>query len=401
MHPTPPGRLSQRLLYLGGALLALLLLSIALLTLAIKTERGTRFIWNAATSLVPGLSGELTAGTFLRGVHLKDFAYRDASRQINADAVEGQWQVDLRPLALTVDSLQVGQLDVTLFPDEQPASPPPQRLVLPLALDARDVAIERLNLHRGEDITRIENVHISAQSDRVHHVVNLKNAATPWGIARTELRVDGDGPVKIAATASVEGRLLDEPFKLAAQLTGAVESLDLKLQVQGERLRGHADIAATPFARLPFTHADVNLEHLNPRLFSPSAPRADLDVMAKLIPSNDEQGALKVSGPVSLRNATPGTLDRQLLPLVSASAQVKLDQQFQQLTDLRIALNGGATATGTGHVRTGKQGQLHVEVRQLNLRALHAPVSSQDPLNSSCRGSSCAMRKHDMSSAVH
>ena len=80
-------------------------------------------------------------------------------------------------------------------------------------------------------------------------------------------------------------RLVDEPVAIDARLTGVMEKLDVALTAQGAKFSARAGITATPFANLPFTRADVDIEHLNPRRFSPSLPRADLAVEARLVPT--------------------------------------------------------------------------------------------------------------------
>ena len=70
------------------------------------------------------------------------------------------------------------------------------------------------------------------------------------------------------------------------------------------------------------------MHHLDPRVFNPSLPHADLDITAALEPINTDAtdlARLTVAGPVTLTNALPGTIDKGLLPLVSAKANVLLD----------------------------------------------------------------------------
>jgi translocation and assembly module TamB len=141
-----------------------------------------------------------------------------------------------------------------------------------LVIDVRDASIALLNLHREEDVIPIADVRLTAKTDRVHHEVRLVRAGTPWGIVRSDVRIDGSGPVTLDANASIDGRWLDEPVQLIARVAGALTTLDIQLQVQGQKLSGRADIAATPFARLPFTRANVTVEHLNPQQFSAAAP---------------------------------------------------------------------------------------------------------------------------------
>ena len=138
-------------------------------------------------TVVPGLTGQVVGGTLRDGVSLRGVQYRDAHRQIDADAVDASWQLHFSPLALTVNSLRVRQLDVALTADDEAAQSPPQRVVLPLAIDVRDVSIALLNLHRGEPVIPVEDIHLAGKSDRVHHELNLHRATTPWGVVRIDV----------------------------------------------------------------------------------------------------------------------------------------------------------------------------------------------------------------------
>ncbi|MDP1282496.1 hypothetical protein Q6300_28635, partial [Klebsiella pneumoniae] len=56
-----------------------------------------------------------------------------------------------------------------------------------------------------------------------------------------------------------------EQYQLAAQLSGSLQELGIALTAGGDKLKGHADIIATPFASVPLKRAKVDLQHLNPQ----------------------------------------------------------------------------------------------------------------------------------------
>lgn len=330
-------------------------------------------MWTIVSKLTPGLSGTFAEGTWLDGVKLTGVRYQDAHRSIDIDNVDASWQIGWRPAALTVNYLRIGQLVVEMTPaadDEK--SPPPEKLALPLAIDVRDLHISKLDLKRGDSLTRVENIHVTARSDRVHHEVHIGRAATPWGPVKADVRIDGTGPISLAASAVMNLRLVDEPVTVDAAVNGPLEKLDLALTARGRQFSARGAVAATPFAELPFTRAQIKVEHLNPQQFSPTLPRADLALEAALVPAGSED-ALVVTGPVSVRNALAGALDKQRLPLVSAQADVRLDQSVQEFSGLRITLAGGARATGSGRWSNGG-GSLKIDVRALDLRALYTSL---------------------------
>jgi translocation and assembly module TamB len=80
-----------------------------------------------------------------------------------------------------------------------------------------------------------------------------------------------------------------------------------------------------------------------------------------------------VAGHISIVNARPGAIDQNLLPLINANADVRLDAQAQRISNLNVRLVRTATVTGSGAL-TGRRGQLDLRVAGLDLNALQATV---------------------------
>ncbi|HEY2024872.1 translocation and assembly module protein TamB, partial [Paraburkholderia sp.] len=80
-----------------------------------------------------------------------------------------------------------------------------------------------------------------------------------------------------------------------------------------------------------------------------------------------------VAGHLSIVNAKPGAIDQNLLPLIDANADVRLDAQSQSISNLNVRIVRNATVTGGGTLR-GRRGQLDLRVARLDLNALQATV---------------------------
>ena len=80
-----------------------------------------------------------------------------------------------------------------------------------------------------------------------------------------------------------------------------------------------------------------------------------------------------VAGHVSIVNAKPGAIDQNLLPLIDANADVRLDAQAQRISNLNVRLVKNATLTGGGAL-TGKRGRFDLQIAGLDLNALQATV---------------------------
>ncbi|WP_019140967.1 translocation/assembly module TamB domain-containing protein [Noviherbaspirillum massiliense] len=380
-----PSRILRALAWTIVTLLVLILLLAGLILGAVSTETGTRLLWRAATRALPDrLSGEFAGGSLTRGIELRNVGYRDATKQVRIDSVNGGWDLSFSPLALTVNYLRTGDVDVTLLPSPPTPRTPtslPDQITLPLAIDLQQLSVKQVLIHKEESTTELRDILLRAGSDRMQHRIDLDNAVTPYGTLRASLRLNGKRPFATSGSVSMNGPIRDESYRAAAQLSGSLQHLGVRLDVMGDRLAGNADIDATPFDPVPFRRALLHVAHLNPRLFTPGAPQADLDIRAALEPVTGSgqaasPQAFAVAGPVSISNARPGTLDAQLLPLASASADVRLDTEQQQLSRLQIRLRGGASLDGGGELRGNGQGRFTLRASGLDLHALHAKLKT-------------------------
>ena len=380
--PSPKRRRVRRVLrWLGGLVALVLVIVLALagwLLWAIHSQAGTAQLWSLATRFGHAyVSGTLTGGTLREGVSLRDLHVRAGSTEVRIDRVEGRWVMTRAPLRAHFAYLTAGNVEVILHPTPPtPPSGPPDSLVLPLALDVDRLAVDRLAIREGTSTTELKAIAGSLHTDGTHHNVLLDGMETPAGKLAATLRMAGTRPYPLTGAATLatqfEANGQKQDAAVSAQLSGSLEALHIEATGTGAKLTAQAQIDATPFGALPLSRAVVSADHVNPRAFAPGAPEASLSIHADLRP--DEQAkTLTVAGPIQIDNAQPGTLDKQKLPLQSLRAQVRLNEDDQQLTGLDVRLLGGAQLSGGADVKKG-HGTLRVDVRQLDLQALHASL---------------------------
>ena len=380
--PSPERRRVRRVLrWLGGLVALVLVIVLALagwLLWAIHSQAGTAQLWSLATRFGHAyVSGTLTGGTLREGVSLRDLHVRAGSTEVRIDRVEGRWVMTRAPLRAHFAYLTAGNVEVILHPTPPtPPSGPPDSLVLPLALDVDRLAVDRLAIREGTSTTELKAIAGSLHTDGTHHNVLLDGMETPAGKLAATLRMAGTRPYPLTGAATLatqfEANGQKQDAAVSAQLSGSLEALHIDATGTGAKLTAQAQIDATPFGALPLSRAVVSADHVNPRAFAPGAPEASLSIHADLRP--DEQAkTLTVAGPIQIDNAQPGTLDKQKLPLQSLRAQVRLNEDDQQLTGLDVRLLGGAQLSGGADVKKG-HGTLRVDVRQLDLQALHASL---------------------------
>jgi translocation and assembly module TamB len=405
----------KRRAWLLATLAVLLLLPLALLAgllLAVHSERGSRALWQLATLAVPGhLSGTYAGGTLAHGMRLHDLDYRNGALQFRLDRFDGRWQLSRAPWTLTVEYLRLGRMSLQLPPPAQPTpSILPQDLQLPLAFRLKALTLQQLDFQRGATQVELAALALHASSNGLQHQLVLESVQTAYGKASARLQLNGRAPFALRGGAELAGSYRDEAYRLDTHWTGTLSELALELSASGDRLNGQAQVALAPFSPQPLLRAQISAAHINPQLFSAAAPEADLTLHADLVqepvpaeatpadtaaavaaspnatsPANAAD-ALTVSGPVTLTNAIPGTLDQQRLPLVAASLRARLNAQSQQLTDIRIRLLHDAVLSGEGRLQRadgGSSGEFNLAAERLDLHALHAklkPTRLRGPL---------------------
>lgn len=371
----------------GTAVVALLLAAGGAAWIGVKTESGTRLLWNTAVQVLGGkLSGELLGGTLADGLRLRALHYQDAQRILDIDRIDASWDIAPWRRQLTLRYLRIGSVSLNQQPTPPEPTTLPTSLQLPLALQIGEVAVDKISFTQGTSTTELSRLKLHGQSDGTAHTLVLDSLTTPFGDATARLELDGRKPFAINGAAALSGQYqsdqLQEKYQLAAQLSGSLQALGIALKASGDRLDGNADIQATPFATVPLQRARIDLRHLNPHAFNAAAPQADLSLRAELAPTAANT-ATSVAGTVEISNAKPGSLDQQRLPLVSARAAVELDVQQQKLTQLEVRLPGNGRITGSGQFTPASEqdgktrpmgGQFQLRFDGLDLSQIHRQV---------------------------
>ena len=361
-----------------AAVLGVLLIIVTTIGLiGVQSQFGARVAWRAVTALLPGtLSGELDGGTLRNGLTVRNLVYRSPGAVVRIDAMQADWKLFQAPLTLDAPGIHLGTADVTLLPTPPKPRVLPAEIRLPLALDLHRVVIDKVLVHQDAVTIAVSDIRLQMHSDRMQHVFTLESAVTPLGTVAAALQLNGRRPFALSGTARLAGAATANPYRVAARLSGSLEQLGIAAEASDARLNGNAVIEAAPFAAVQLRRAQVQLHHLDPQVFNAGLPHADLDIIAALQPTNTtavDLAKLTVAGPVAITNALPGAIDKGLLPLTSAGADVLLDAQHQQLVAVHMLLTGAATLDGTGEMR-GDSGSMVLQARGLNLQALHSAL---------------------------
>ncbi|SAK62805.1 PF04357 family protein [Caballeronia arationis] len=296
---------------------------------------------------------------------------------IAVDSASGRWELTREPWRFTIDYLHIGTIDARIAPSpkETTKTELPKDLRLPIQLTIRDLSVAKLRLHQGATTTEFSRLLFHGRSDGRHHEASVERLDTPFGGVTAAVKLDGGArPFPLSGDAGYSGKVNGEAVQVGAHLGGSLETLLADVQASGMKLNGNAHVEATPFNEVPLKNAIITVDHVNPQAFNPGAPFADLAVRAEVKPAEpDKPGSLVVTGPVSVVNAKPGSIDDKLLPLIDAHANVRLDASAQTISDLSVRLVKDATVTGGGKL-AGNRGQFDLKVAKLDLNAISSSI---------------------------
>jgi translocation and assembly module TamB len=344
---------------LGWCLVGILSLALCLLggggVYGFFTERGSRQLWLGACYLAGGrLQGEWIEGTWAKGIKLRRIHYVQSKTRVQLEALEGAWNVSIFPMKVTIPYLHLGTLRMAYAPSTSKSVPSlPKTLTFPFAVEARDIALNRLVLWSGHNETKLESIQLALQTDGRYHQLQLKQLNAAYVSVTSDLKLDGRAPFKLEGHASLRGHYAinsqdSESYQANIQIAETLERPILQGLISGRRVQGSVTVLATPFSLVPFERAHVAIWHLNPKQLWPFLPQADLDVQAALTPETVQGKSSLVSGSIVVKNASSGLIDKGQLPIQSLEASLELDDQSQRLKSLRCQVLGKGEVEGSG-----------------------------------------------------
>ncbi|WP_310491701.1 translocation/assembly module TamB domain-containing protein [Dechloromonas sp.] len=309
------------------------------------SESGLQTAIGLAESATAGqLQIEQASGRLLGNMDIGQLRWQGAKQQIEATQIHLDWS----PSALLHGSLDIAELSIAALhivttPSDTP-TPAPTDLQLPLAVNAKKLAILKLSVSDGFTATDLA---ASLTSDGRQHQLADVHALT-GGIAITaRASLDGLAPMPLAASAEISGQLDERPLAMSLTANGPLERIALTA-VATQGVAGTAEVALTPFADAAFASARLLLEDIDPATWQPGAPQAKLSITADVLPQGDG-----IIGSFGLTNHQPGPLDRQRLPLATLAGTVDWQGSTAKFATLHATLPGGSEFNGSGEWRDG------------------------------------------------
>lgn len=358
-------RVLRSLMWSALALTLLIAGLLAAVYWSVSTEAGGRTLiellsrWTGGSVQVEGWQGRVGSHFEARRLRL-----HLASMDIDAERIVMDWRpVALAHHLLDISTLHVGRLEVrrTPGPDEPARMPDNLRLPIDLHIGALQLGVFAMGERPSAGALPLpptlllNDVAASVDSDARSHRINSLALDLPAGHVSGKGRIDLASPYALTAQASFAGKVVERSIKVDAQADGSLENLALKLKAAGEGVTGDADVQVRPFQALPVERARISLRGIDPSAFSESAPKASLDVLAKLTPAlpananaaDKDPARWRVSGPVEVVNRRSAPIDQGGVPLERLSTQMSWAAGALQLSGLQISLPGQGRIKGS------------------------------------------------------
>ncbi|TAK80917.1 MAG: hypothetical protein EPO20_26775 [Betaproteobacteria bacterium] len=324
---------------LAGALALLVVAALLSLAWVLETEQGLHW---AAARVQEAAGGKLRLeglhGALAREIRVEHLAYSDGGTALEARS--GVLRLELLAFLggrAGIRWLRLESLAVSMTGGGAPGPRP--ALAFGFRIDSAEIA--RIDVQARERRFLIEEL-------------RLHDAA---------LRQDG----AIAGSASF--RLRDERYPITADIRagGTLERLEISFHGTVAAIPATASAVLAPFAERRLEAIDAQAGPIDLKALNPEWPTTALDV--KLAGKPTSSSAL--AGTLALRNAQPGPLDKQRVPVAAAQARFATDFAALSLHEMTIRLAPAGTLSGQAELRGGRA-TFDLRVAALDLRSLRS-----------------------------
>ena len=360
-----PWHLLARLL--GAALAVLLLAAAGTLWWVGQTTSFVRWALGRAEAVSAGaLEFGAVRGTLAGGFKVASVRWRDDRGDIALSDVALAWRPDgLLRGELHVTRLEIGSASLHLPGGGGPlALPASLKLPIDVRLDAFGLG-RLLVASAGAEPLELDHVGLAGSyASGAYRIDHLSARAPKWGEATLQGRIGERAPFALEASGRIGARFAgwDAVPLIRVLADGTLEDFVVAAQaIEPPGVVGLADAQAPrpvwiglntrvqPLA-YPATEwlapIELTLEGVEPaQLGFVGAPRARISGAAT-IGLDDEQ----MTGRLSLRNALPGAIDRQAIPLSAIETTFAWAGARLELSDLRATLPGGGAIAGAATI---------------------------------------------------
>ncbi|QOY95059.1 translocation/assembly module TamB domain-containing protein [Massilia sp. UMI-21] len=295
-------------------------------------------------------------GSLYGDMHIDRIVWRTDEQLAVAEDIDLTWSPgQIVSRGILINKLQAARLRVETLKETTERSPMPARLAPPFPVSIDDARLNRATFVNKGAETRIDNIRLRLHGDKQRWQLRDAAAVTPWGDVAAAGTIGAQRPFKLDVAASLsqsQANAAAGPTSKAAQLRlkvgGDLQTTVVDATGKAGRAVGDAHFVLSPYAEIPLREMRINGRNVDPGIFNPALPTADLSfaIVGKL------DAKRNISGSVNIVNEGPeGTLDQQRLPLRSMRGQLGGNLEALKVSDVLIDFGEAGRFTGLGGVQ--------------------------------------------------
>jgi len=272
-------------------------------------------------------------------------------------------------------------------------SPPatlPATLAPPFHLALADARLDKLTLVALDGgKVQVDAIRFKLQGNAEAWRLSDASALTPLGRADAGGTIGAQRPftvnakasltqsATVAATSPATTPKAPRPARLALDVRGNLSLLEITAKGTSSNANGGGTLSLAPFDPVMLRALDVQAQGVNPALFNPAWPQADLTLrlQAKIAASRTINGLLALEN-----RGVSGPLDQHRIPLRSAGAKIGGTLTVTTLDNVALDLGAAGRFDGNGRIQRADiaagidAASLALTTSKLDLHGLHGAI---------------------------
>jgi len=369
----PPRGRKQRVVRRVAVLLVLAAIALASGFAFIASDAALRL---AAQVLVGRSDGRLEvlepAGSLLSTVRAKRLAWRGPEATLIADDVALNWN----PMALWSHGIVVKGLGAQHIAfatqGSNSATTLPAGLALPTNVTIDEVAVAHFDWRIGTNSGTITGLTFGYAGGAASHRVERLSLVAPRGTLTGRMALDARPPFAATGAFAFAGDVADKPARADVSVAGTLDALAIEATGRAGDAQFTLRARLTPLAAAALGELSLDARNLDAAAWDPALPATRASIKAE---AHSVDGGL--AGRFETTNAIDGPIDAGRLPVRSVSARFAWRANELAIDDLVAEISGRGRASGKARIPlSGVAGKWALEVRDVDLRQIYAPLAS-------------------------
>jgi len=221
----------------------------------------------------------------------------------------------------------------------------------------------------------VSELDASLNSDPQQHHLNVLNAHLPFGDISGDLTMASASPFAVSSHITLDATTpRSERLQVQADVQGELRDMDIKLKAEGAGARAEGLLSLSPLDDVPLQRIQMQFKGVDVARLLEKAPQTRL---SGRLDARGLKGG-RMEGDVRLHNDTAKTLDMNGIPIVDASAHMKVSAEHWQIAGLeaKTLLEGRLSGDLDWNAKR-QSGDAQLSLHEVDMQALHSRLPSR------------------------